>query len=237
MKTTKTLYDNFGSSIVSFSDIMKSLSLEKASATPLVGMLSTDYGFLQRAENGWKLTELGEKAAMGGADAIKEAFERNSILKDLSNRFGDKNVSPGLIIDHLRKNYKKGANVNFIADRFMQSMAFIKALKGETIVTTPRPPVYGTETTLEQSKWLKIIQLKYALKPPKVEDKKILANSIAEDFKNDNDAGIRSIANMIKKYKDNDEILVGFIDDLLTELRKRHPDLPKTEEVEHTGDE
>jgi len=66
---------------------------------------------------------------LGDANSVKEAFEKNVIFRNLSMQFGDKQITSGIIVDYLKKQYKKGENVVLITNRFIEAMNFINSLK------------------------------------------------------------------------------------------------------------
>ena len=216
----KVLFQRAGDNTFSFSDFKEFLSLEKAAATPLVGILSSDYGIIEKAEGGWKLSDLGRRIANDDFNAVKESFIRNPIFNDLTSRFEGKSITAGVIIDYLKKKYKKGENVLIIAQRFMEMMGYVKPVEGVP-VGSPEDNQFPDKNI---SRWFRVFQLKYALTSPK-EDIKKLAESIENEFKNDKDEGIRTTAESIMENKSKEEILKVLVDNLIKIASKKYPNI------------
>lgn len=215
----QTLYQKVGGNIMTFSDFTQFLGLNTAQASPLLGVLSTDYGLLEREDGNWKLSELGIQVANKDIVAITESFERNSIFKDLSRRFQDKSVTPGVINDHIKKTYKKGQNVYLITERFLESLTYINSLKGNLSQSQQRIIRKGE---FDSAKWFKVIQLQYALNPEQMDIDKMI-DIVADDLRDDEDVAIRTLAESMKENKDHKDVLKILINNLVNIVSKKHP--------------
>jgi hypothetical protein len=203
---TKMAYEKGKDSIMSFSEISGHMGLQKGSNTTTMGALSA-YGFVEQSEGGWKVSELGKRAINGEKEAIRASFEKVDLFRELSSQFGGKNVSPGLVIDYLKKKYKKGENVKIIEQRFSEGMDFIKGLE-------PEKPQFKSVKT-DAPEIIDLIKLKYALHPPEEKDIKELANKVHLSFKDNQDPSIKILAENINKNKENKGALLALVDSIL----------------------
>lgn len=217
----RRLFEVIRDASTSRSDIADALNLKKGSISPTLGVLS-GYGLIEKTSNGWKLSELGIRSINNDISAVKESFEMNSIFKDLYNRFGNEKVTSGVIIDYLRKNYRKGSNVLVITERFLDTINYIESLKRSYQEVGLSEEVKSEEEITGIAKWFKVFQLKYALTTPK-EDIKKLAENINNDFKNDEDEAIKTIAESIMENKNKEEVLKILVNNLIKIASKKYP--------------
>jgi len=86
--------------------------------------------------------------------------------------------------------------------------------------------VEGKPSVLPKPKteWFKIIQLKYALTPSEQKEISNLANEIAEELKNNEDASIRILSNRIKQNLENKSVLTTLVDSIVDILSEKYPD-------------
>ncbi len=204
-------YEKGKDNLMSFSEISTHMGLQKGSDTPIVGALKS-YGFLEQLGGGWKISNLGKRAINGEKEAVRSAFEKVDLFRELSSEFGGKSASPGLIEDYLRKKYRKGENVKIIARRFSEGMDYIELLglgKPPEAPITDKPSSYNT---------LSLIELKYALKPAEAKDTEALAGKIYENFRDNPNKGIKVLAENIKKNKKNNDVLRALVESLLAVL-------------------
>jgi len=204
---TKLAYEKGKGSTMSFSEISEFMNLQKGSNTTTVGALNS-YGLLEQFEGGWKISELGKKAIAQEKEAVRTAFEKIDLFRELSSQFGGKDVSPGMIIDYLKKKYRKGENVKIIAQRFFEGMDFIKQLSPEKLqiiqkIEKPSPSI------------IDLIKLKYALSPAEKVDIESLASKVYESFKGNSNNSIKVLSENINKNKKNTEALKALVDSLL----------------------
>jgi len=238
---TKTLWDNTQGKLMSFEEFCNFLNLKaKGISTPVAGALS-EYGFIEKIGSGWKVSELGKKAIEGDATAIKQALEKNSIFKELFNNFENKEVTSGLIVDYLKKRYKKGGNVYIIESRFTEATNYIKSLgrveiTGSSFIATP-----SVTKNLPIAKLLKLIQLKYALNPPDKSEVKRLVEELADDLKEEQDVSISTLVKSMDEHKENNEVLKALADSLINIVSKKYPEFltlkEKKKEQKHSTKE
>ena len=189
----KSAYEKAGNNIMSVQDITDFMNLKKGSNYPMLGMLASDYGLIEKeGDIGYRISDLGERAIKGEKFAIKESFEKNSLFRDLSTQFWDKNVTPGLIIDYLKKKYKKGDNVNLIAQRFLEGSNYIKSIGGSQYSSELNSPKNSEPSPIDEDIIL-LLKLKYLFIPPSENIKESTLKSILEKFRNSNDVGIKSL--------------------------------------------
>ncbi len=212
VELVRMVYEKAGDKTMSFSEMAEYMKLQKGSSTPAVGAVY-EYGLIERSGIGWKVSELGKDAIGGNRESVKEAFEKNTIFRDLSIQFGDKEITEGILIEYLRRKYKKGGNVFLIAKRFMEGLQYIKSLESS------RTPAESIEPR-DEAKWFKVIQLKYSLNPTKEISK--LADDVAEEFENVNDVALKTLAKSIKENKNNKEVLTVLIDNLIQISRREY---------------
>ena len=87
----KKAYSLIGTSLKSFSGMMEAMGISEAYGKRVVGDLSTVYGLIEQEDSGWKITDLGRRAAIGDKSAVMEVLEKNKILKVLYSDLKDKN--------------------------------------------------------------------------------------------------------------------------------------------------
>ena len=209
----KMAYEKGKETTMSFSEISEHMGLQKGSNTPAIGALNF-YGFIEQSEGGWRISTLGKRAINREKEAVRTAFEKVNLFRELSSQFGGKDVSTGLITDYLKKKYRKGENVNrLIAERFLEGMDYIANLgQGKQQMAPP-------EITEKPShNIINLIKLKYALSPTEGTDIESLASKISENFKNNPNNGVKILAENINKNKKNKEALKALVDSLLAIL-------------------
>lgn len=207
---TKMAYEKGKNNLMSFSEISDYMGLQKGSNAPVIGALSS-YGFLEQGGGGWKVSELGKRAINGEKEAIRSAFEKIDLFRELSSEFGGKNASLGLIEDYLKKKYRKGENVKIITQRFSEGMDYIK-------LSGPEKPQEVQTMEKPSSKIIDLIELKYALKPAEQKDTETLAMKIYESFKDNPNKGVKVLAENIKKNKKNNAALRALVESVLALL-------------------
>jgi hypothetical protein len=207
---TRMAYEKGKESIMSFSEISGHMGLQKGSDTPAMGALSF-YGFVEQSEGGWRISTLGKKAINGEKESVRTAFEKVNLFRELSSQFGGKNVSTGLIMDYLKKRYRKGENVNkLIAERFLDGMEYISNLSSGNQQTKHTETIEKSSNNI-----INLIELKYALKPAEGVDIETLASKVHENFKNNSNHSVKVLSENINKSKKNKEALKVLVDSLL----------------------
>ncbi len=221
----KGAYEQSKGNTMSVQDITEFMNLKKGSNYPILGMLATDYGLIEKeGEIGYKISDLGKRAIKGEKFAVKESFEKNPIFRDLSSQFWDKNVTPGLIVDYLKKKYKKGENVSTITQRFLEGVNYIKSLgtKQESYESESEVQIGSTDDLI---KIINIIKLKYALNPPQKEELKSIVEGVCNELKNDRNEAIKALAHNMEKNKNNNEVLKALSESLLSVISAYNPKL------------
>ncbi len=222
IQIAKTLYENAHDKTMSIEDFAKYLGLEKAGSSPVAGALSA-YGLIERSGIGWRISDLGKRIINDDIDAIKGALRRNEIFKDLLAEYENEEVTSGLVVEYLKKNYKKGGNVFIIADRFLESITYIKQLeRGMHFDTTvEQKPKIG----ISSKGWLTLLRLKYALSPPTPEEIENLLVSIEDEFAESDDPAIVSLVAKMKSNSDKKEVLSVLADSLIEIIGEKYPEL------------
>jgi hypothetical protein len=217
IELTKMVYDSAGDKSMSFQELAEFMKLPKGISTPVVGAIK-DYQLIEKSDLGWRVSQLGKNAIFGDIEAVKQIFTKNPILADLYNKFGDQDVTPGIIESHLRSKYKKGKNVVLIIKRFLDGLDYIKSLESGKVYK----PVEEIEPR-DTAKWFKVIQLKYALNPSPKEEISKLADMVAKEFENVDDVALNTLSNSIKENKNNKEVLTILVDNLIKIAREEYP--------------
>ncbi len=202
------VYRSIEDASASRSDIANILNLKDGNISPTLGVLN-EYGLLERTSTGLRVSDLGKRVVNNDIDAIKEALEKNGIFKDLSNHFSEENITPGVIIEYLKKYYKKGSNVVIIAGRFLEAINYIKQSK---LSGMPVEKKDSKETSID---WLKVMQLKYALSPPKQDELHKLTEAVVKELKSSGDGVMISLAEQMKINIDNKDVLNALVSSIV----------------------
>jgi hypothetical protein len=217
IKYTKKAFDTIGTTLKSFSGMAQAMGLSEAFAKRAFGELK-DYGLIEQESLGWRITDLGRRAVQGDKNAVIEILSKNDILQDLFNNFKDKSVSKDYLEDYIKKKrYRYNINAELVAERFLETMEYINKLEvgGVSIGVIQEPKI----------EWLKVIQLKYALSPPKPEEISALANEIAEELSDNEDASIRILSTKIKQNLKDVSALKLLINSIVDILSEKYPNL------------
>jgi len=225
----KMALNEAGDNTMSFKEMSEFMKLPRGAAIPTAGAL-VEFGLVEKSSLGWKISDLGKIVSKGDPAAYKEALEKNEIFRDLSRRYWNRLVTPGIINGYLKSKYRKGENVFRITERFLEAMEFIKRLQTES---------GGLGKLSEEEKfqpftisdWLKIIQLKYALEPPTKSEIENLAEQVANSLDNSSDISFKAISSNIRQYKENKEILAVQVDNIMKIVSAKYPNFAKTTEV------
>ena len=123
-------YEKIGDKTMTFDEMRVSMNVSRGACKAASGALA-QYGLAEKKYRGWSLTDLGKRAAKKENLAIKAAFERISIYKDLSSHFWDTETTPGIIEQHIKSRYKKGEYAKEIVNRFLDAKIFILNLESK----------------------------------------------------------------------------------------------------------
>jgi len=214
----KKAYQNTGSNLKSFAGMAQAMGIAEAFFKRASGELR-EYGLITQEGTGWKITDLGRRAANGERSAVIEVLETNSIMKDLYSELKDKNYDRDYIEDFIRKKrFAYNINVSLVADRFLLAMGHIKNLvEGE-------PYVVGEERNVEQTPlFIKIIKLKYALFPPSKSEIKGLVEDLSLEAESNKDIAIKSLIGKMVDKKDNEAELKTLMELLIEIVSNKYP--------------
>lgn len=209
VELTKMAHEQGKDNIMSFSEMAGYMNLKKGSDTPTIGALKW-YGLVEQSDGGWRISDSGQKAIIGDKESIRTAFEKVNLFRELSSQFAEKNVSIGLIIDYIKKKYRRGDNEKrIIAQRFVEGLDYIKNLTDKSQIIEVNKFFKTSEEVIT------LIKLKYALTPPSDKDIKELAEDVWDKLKDNQNNGIKILAENIHKNKDNKEGLKPLVDSLI----------------------
>ena len=121
-------YEKIGDKTMTFDEMRVSMNVTRGAGKAASGALA-QYGLAEKKHRGWSLTDLGKRAAQKENLAIKAAFEKIPIYKDLSSHFWDTPATPGIIEQHIRSKYKKGEYAKEIVNKFLDAKRYIKNLE------------------------------------------------------------------------------------------------------------
>jgi hypothetical protein len=217
--------DIVGDRAMSFDETMGHMGVSKAYGKVFVKVFK-DYGLMEQIKGGfWKISPLGIKCLNGEYNAIKDAFERITLFKQLMEVFGKGKFTSKAVSDYLKNKYHKPENyVKNAAEKFWAGKEYLEKVER------------GTETTKELEmpldttdirKTLKIILLQYAFNPPSSNEIENLIEEVYEEFQDDRDSGIRTLVKSMKENKKDDKNRRLLFNNFLTIISERYPALLK----------
>ena len=184
-------YAKVGGHTMAFSEMRDYMGLEKGSDLAVSGALNK-YGLAEKDQSGyWRLTDLGKRVTQKDGVAMKEALERIPIFKDLSSRFWDQEVTPGVVEQHIRSKYKKGEYAIEIVRQFLEAK--------ELIQNTSTMPKEVKHDILHDSEKLIISRMVGQLFPP--ENKGKAMEILNELIKLSEDHNLKKFAGYIEGLK------------------------------------
>ena len=210
---TKRAYEKIGTAINSFGAMAEAMEIKKAWATKAFGELSDDYGLIEKVDSGWRVSGLGRRVVEREKSAVIEVLLKNKKMLELYDKFKDESVTKEFIEDYVKKK-KTFITASLVADRFLEAINYINKLEVEGKPSPPPEP---------KAEWFSVIQLKYALTPPKQEEISDLANEVAEGLKKNEDASIRILSNRIKQNLENRSVLITLVDSIVDILSEKYP--------------
>lgn len=214
----KKVYQNIGGNLKSFSGMAQAMGITEAFFKRASGELRV-YGLITQEGTGWKITDLGRRAANGEKSAVIEVLETNDIMKVLYAELKDKNYDRDYVEDFIRKKrFAYNINVSLVADRFLLAMEHIKNLvEGEEYIV-------GEKRNVEQTPlFIKIIKLKYALFPPSNSEVKRLVEDLSLEAESNKDATIKSLIGKMVDKKDNEAELKTLMELLIEIVSNKYP--------------
>jgi len=222
-------YDNVGDKSMSFREMTTFMKLPKGISTPAIGAISA-YHLIEKSNLGWRVSDLGKNAIFNDVNSVKEAFTKNPIFADLYEKFGDKEVTAGIIENYIKSKYKKGGGVAVIINRFLEGLEYINGLKGGKQFKS----IETKQTNIDITNLLK---LKYALNPPKKEEISKLAVTVSKDLESIEDISIKTISKSITKNKENSDVLNVLINNVLDILNNISRDSSEKKECDNDDKE
>lgn len=217
---TKKAYEHAGEAEMSPEDIIKFIEVNKGFRSPAISTLDK-FGLIEKASFGWRVSDLGKRVINGEREAIKEALERIDLFRDLLRAFGDKNVTEGVILAYLKKNYKKEDNTKPIAEKYLEAVNYLNSVTPNKVNSQSKKETSYKELNLDD-KLITLLKLKYAFYPIDEHSKTELIKELDEKFKDYDDTTIRAIISQIKENKSNKEVLKILITTLLNSLGQKY---------------
>src|SRR3989344_4019399 len=162
---TKKAYENAKDSEMSPNDVAKFIDVSRGFGSPAISVLDK-FGLIEKASFGWKISELGKRAINGDKEAIKEALERVDMFRSLLRTFGDKDVTEGVILDYLKKNFKKGDNTKVISDKYIEALNYLNSLTGKSSVYQ-KPQNNPVNELNFDNKLITLLKIRYIFLPRK----------------------------------------------------------------------
>ena len=208
---------------MTFEDINTCIKLHPQKAVRVLAILRDYYGVVEKTDSGyWRLTDAGKRVVRGDLMALKEVFSKNEMFSDLYNKFGSKNVTEGVILDYIKKNYK-GIDAEEVKRRLLEGR---KIIKDHTI----QPPELAGQK-VSQDFALSLFQLRYALKPPSNTEIGNLVEKVVEKLSKSGDDVLKLISELMTEKKNDREELANLLDKAMNKLNL---DAPKGAEEERT---
>jgi hypothetical protein len=192
-------------------------------AVKLFGFIEKHFGLLERTSDKlWKVSDLGRRVAKGEKPAIKEALEKNSIYRDLSSNFWTRDVMVGAVETYVRGHYKQGENAKLIAEKFIEAKEYINGLTGKIEIDNTQDLRDSVNFENVPLVAFKIMQLKYALSPPKEPEIEAIVENVAEELKSTNDNALKNLGNSLTENKSNKDVLKALTDTTWAILKTKH---------------
>jgi len=235
LEYTKMAYEKYADKTITFDDMANAMNLQKGSLIRISGDLKS-YGLIEKEDYGWKITRAGIDAILGDSPTAKHLFEKNSIFKDLSSAFWDKHVTVSIIMDYLRKKYRKGENVKLITERFLEDKNYINSMDGSpngiTLTSEHITQELEVHDQRELSKLQKLMKLHFALYPPEKEEIDKLVTELSAELKKDTDVSIKSLAEQMEDDKEKIDTLKSLLKTLEKVLSVKYPVLSSLDDMD-----
>lgn len=217
----KVIWDKAHYKEASYAEMSRFMGLSTPKGIRVLAMLRDFYGVIEKTEIGnWRLTDAGKRVARNDSMALKEAFSKNLMFADLYNNFGNKNVTEGVILAYIRKNFK-GVDAEETKNRLMEGLNIIKQAKKDV-------PELGP-TIIENDNALSLLRLKYALKPPSKNEIEVLADSVIKILKTSTDDTLKLLSELMHEKRTNNEELLNLLNKAIERLNIKD-DYDKAEE-------
>ncbi|OGJ12562.1 hypothetical protein A3K82_00080 [Candidatus Pacearchaeota archaeon RBG_19FT_COMBO_34_9] len=215
----KKAYESTGTNLKSFAGMAKAMGISEVFAKRAFGELK-DYGLIEQESNGWKISDLGRRVANGERNAVIEILERNSILKTLYSELKDKNYDRDFVVDYVKKRrFSYSINHSLVADRFISALDYIQKL-GES---GKQEFSQSNKSPIQNSLFLSIIKLKYALTPPSKKEIAKLVKELSEEAQKGNDVVIKSLTKQMMDKKEHEQVLHSLLESLVAVISEKYP--------------
>lgn len=211
LENAKKLWNKANYGELSYTEIGSLFGLHAQKVVRVLNILKEYYGVVEKTERGgWRLTDAGIRAAKNDYTALKEVFSKDKMFADLYATFGDGNVSNGVILNHIKKNYK-GVDAEEAKLRLLDG---IKIMKAASIQGAPNQTIQK----ISQDFVLSIFQLRYALKPPSDKGLENLVEKVVKKLSESNDSVLKLISELMAEKKSNKGELANLLDKVMDRL-------------------
>lgn len=214
---------------MSFKDISNFMNLHPQKAVRVLNILQNFYGVVEKVENNWRLTDAGKRIVKKDYMALKEVFSKEPMFADLLNSFGNKNVTEGVILEHIKRKYK-GIDADEVLLRFKEGQKIIEE-------NAKKHDISEKKTNITQDFALSLFQLYYALKPPSNKERNILVENVVKGLENSDDGVLKLISELMKEKKDDEKELTNLLNKtmkrlgFISEEKKEEKDKKSSEKI------
>jgi hypothetical protein len=221
---TKRAFDKEGLAHKSFSGMAEAMEVTEAFGKRAFGEMMNQYGLITREEDGaWHITDLGRRAVLGEKVAVEDVFCKNEIMKDLYLNLKDRTIGKDFLVDFIkRKRYTYTTSPEIIAEKFLDGMNYLSGLAEDT--KGARQSINPNSKMVVQN-FLKLIQLQYALNPPKGASVGKLAKDIASSLAKDKESALRTLGSSIENHKADEKILYVIVENALQIMRDKYSEV------------
>ncbi len=220
---TKKAYELIGTNLKSFSGLAGAMGISQAFAKKAFGELRSPYGLIEQEGNGWKVSDLGRRAAKGEKNAVIEILEKSPILKTLYKELKDKQYDKDYVEDYIKKKrFAYNINISLVAERFIGAVDYINSLEegGNEHIKSNVTSLIDNELSID------IIKLKYAISPPGKKEISELISKLHNKSKEIEDTAIKSLIEEIFNNKDNEMVLNALMNSLIKIISNKSPSFP-----------
>ncbi len=196
----KLLWKKAGFKEMSFDDIKELTRLHQQKLVRVLGALSGKYGVIEKTDAGyWRLTDAGQRVGKDDPTGLKQVFQKDTMFAELYSKWGDKEVTPGVIRDYVERNFK-GVNAKEVTKRFQQGKNIIREHTSQA-QKNQLGSIMGGELTLT------LFQLKYALNPPSNQEIRNIVRGVVKTFAESDDRVLKLISELMEEIVAGDREL------------------------------
>jgi Glu-tRNA(Gln) amidotransferase subunit E-like FAD-binding protein len=233
---TKKAYEKDGMAHNTLSGMAEAMQVNEAFARRAFGEMTDQYGLITREDDGaWHVTDLGRRAVTGDKSAVIEVFCKNEIMRELYNRFKEREIKRDLLVQYIRSNrlaYK--ITPESIADKFLDGLNLIAGIVEDTRSMKQQVNVDSKQTI---QNFLKLVQLQYALNPPNKSAVSKLASDIAKSLDKDKESALRTLGSSIHNHKDEEKILQVVVANALEIMKDKYSGVLGDMEAANDGED